>query len=174
MEGDVSYYSGVCDLAVSMLDMGFIALKWLTCCGYVLFVGVSGLGHLFNSLGFLVTSILVVVSWQLHLWMLKVRRYCLSFLQWGALILLNCVLSFVGWTLLQWLQHLWLMFRQLVEVLYTIFLDWGILFEWSWCCFSVPMVLQGVYTGIGMVLKRGYPSTLWSWKGSSFTCWNQM
>ena len=34
----------------------------------------------------------------------------------------------------------------------------------------VPMVLERVCTLMEMVLKRGYLSVFWSWKGASFTC----
>ena len=45
----------------SMLDMGFIAVKWLTCYEVLLVVVTSGLRHLLNLLGLPVASISLVV-----------------------------------------------------------------------------------------------------------------
>ena len=72
--------------------------------------------------------------WQRHLRLFKIRGFCLSLLQWGALDFPNLSLDETAWTLLQWLQHLWLVFRVFVLVLVTIFANRGcpllMVFKW--------------------------------------------
>ena len=85
---------------VSMLDMGFTVVKWLTCCE-VLFVVLSWFRHLLISLGLLVASISLFVLLQWCLWLLESVGGVFHFCNGGDLVLLGFVLDVVEWTLIQ-------------------------------------------------------------------------
>ena len=61
---------------VSMLDMGFTVMKWLTCCGEMLSDFISGIRHLINLLWLLVALAAVFVLWQWCLYLLEVGCTC--------------------------------------------------------------------------------------------------
>ena len=98
---------------VSMLDAVSCVVKWLICCWNV--SDVSGFRPVFVLLWWLVVSLVphvvlaaLFIFWQWQLRLFRIGSSCLSLLWWGALFFLNLLLDIIVWTLLQWLERLWL------------------------------------------------------------------
>ena len=110
---------------------------------------VSGFMHVFISLGLLVALLgphvvlaaWLFIFWQWHLRLFKIGGFCLSLLQWGALILHELLLDVFVWTLLQRLHHLWLVLWVLLMVLVNIF---------KWGCLLLMVLKQGAVVVNGL------------------------
>ena len=107
---------------VSMLDIGFTVVKWLTCC----LLWCLGSGICSSHYGFWLLWFHCLYSGSGGCSCLKLGGVACHFCSGGLLTLPGLVSDVLGWTLWQWLQHLWLVCRLLNEVLDTIFIDGGI------------------------------------------------